>query len=303
MTNDAKAAAMPASRLGVVLIVLLTVLWGVNWPVMKIGLNALPPLTFRGAIVPVGGALLLLLARLGGLAITIRRDQWKPLLIAALFNVTGWHTTSAFGISFMESGRASVIAFTMPVWSVLMSVFFFDERLSGRTMLALVCGLGGIGILLGGDIATLGRAPLGPLFMLASAVLWAAGTVYQKKIDWAMPVLTLTAWQLLLGSLPIVGLALFYESPGLAAFTPAALGAIAFNIVGPLCFCYYAWFKIVDLYPATVAGVSTLMVPVIGVISGGLALGEPLGLGEIAALALVGSAIVLVLIVPKTPAT
>jgi drug/metabolite transporter (DMT)-like permease len=169
--------------------------------------------------------------------------------------------------------------------------------------LALVLGIAGIVILLGGDIAALDKAPLGPVFMLAAAILWAAGAVYQKKIDWETPVLTLTAWQLLFGGTPIVLCALLFESPNWAAFTPSAIGAVAYNIVGPLSFCYYAWFKIVDLYPATAAGISVLMVPVIGVASAALALGEPLGLAEVAALVFVGSAIGLVLFAPKAPGT
>lgn len=295
-----RARAEPLPRLGLILLVALTLMWGLNWPLMKIALNALPPFTFRGMMVPAAGVLLLALARTIGQELRMPRAIWRPLAVSALLNVAGWHALSALGVSHMSSGRAVVIAYTMPLWTALAARLFLGERLTGRRVLALALGTGGLAALLGGDLAGLSADPWGPIYALGAAVVWAGGTLIQKQVVWRVPILALTGWQLVVGGVPIVAFALALESPSLAAFTPPVIAVIAYNVLGSLCFCYYAWYKIVSLFPATIAALSTLMIPVIGVISGTLILGEPLGWREISALVLVCSAIGLV-VTPSSP--
>lgn len=295
---SARSTTVAAERLpvaGFVLLVGVTLVWGINWPIMKIGLDALPPFTFRAAMVPASGILILALALALGQRISAPRAAWPPLLVSALFNVTGWHAFSAFGIRAMESGRASVIAFTMPLWAALLARLFLAEPIGARRMLALILGAGGIGALLSGDFARFAAEPIGPLMMTGAAVTWAAGTLWQKRIGWAIPVLPHTGWQLLFGGLPMVVAAFVFDTAEAARWSPGIVTLVVYSIVGPLGFCYWAWYKVVTLFPTHIAAIGTLMIPVLGVASGATLLGEPFGAAEIAALVLVVGAIALTL--------
>lgn len=286
-------------RLGLVLLLLLlTVSWGMTWPLMKIALDALPPFTFRTVTVPVAGVLLLALAKLLGQNLRVPRSLWAPLAASAFLNIAALHILSALGVIHTTIGRAVVITYTMPLWAALFARLFLGERLTGRRILALGLGIAGLAALLGNDVGDVLAHPAGPLYALGAALVWAGGTLVHKRVVWSVPVLALTGWQLVVGSIPIVAGALF-ESPSLSAVTPSLLVAIAFIVLVSLCVCYYLWFKIVSLLPAVVAALSTLLIPVVGVVSGATILGEPLGPSEISALILVCAAIALVMTQPS----
>lgn len=286
-------ARLPAA--GFVWLAAVTLIWGTNWPIMKIGLGALPPFTFRAAMVPASGLLILGLALLAGQRTTVPRAAWLPLLISAAFNVTAWHAFSAFGVAAMESGRASVIAFTMPLWAAILARLFLAEPIGARRALALTLGAGGIGALLYPDLARFASDPRGPLMMSGAAIAWAAGTLWQKRIGWAIPVLPHTGWQLFLGGLPIVAAAFAFDTAAQADWTAPIVVLVVYSIAGPLGFCYWAWYKVVMLFPAHVAAIGTLLIPVLGVASGWAILAEPFGAAEFAALALVTGALALTL--------
>lgn len=285
----------PLPRLGFVLLVALTLVWGLNWPAMKVALSEISPWTFR-AICTLGGAAgLFVLCRFGRIPIAVPRGNRLPLVLLALFNVTCWNLLSAYGLSLMPAGRASIIAFTMPVWVVLLGALFLGERVTVRRTLALILGLAGLAVLIGPDIAVLRKAPVGALFMCGAAFAWASGTIVLKRVAWSVPVVAITAWQLALGGVPIVIGALLHGvgDPGEVSLGPVL--AVLYNVFVCFIFGNYAWVKIVSLFPAGVAGISSLMIPVIGVFSSALFLGEPLGMQELGALVLVLGALTAVL--------
>src|SRR4051794_2779442 len=114
---EAPAIARPAAKFGpggLLLLAGLSLVWGVNWPAMKIVLAELPLLTFRLLCLSVAGPVLLGLAALAGERVRVPRRELAPLAFAAFFNITCWHIFTAVGILLMEPGRASIIAFTMP---------------------------------------------------------------------------------------------------------------------------------------------------------------------------------------------
>jgi drug/metabolite transporter (DMT)-like permease len=286
-------------KLGFFLLVAVTLLWGVNWPVMKIAVEALGPWTFRALMVPVGGLVLLTIARLTSQPIVVPSGHWRLLLVASLFNVAGWHILSAFGVSHMASGQAALIAFTMPLWAALIGVAFLGEPMTARRAAALVLGLGGIAVLMPHVFTRLDEQFLGIAFMLATAIAWAIGVVIQKQVRWQMPVIAVAGWQLLIGGLPIALVAALVEDIDFARVPPGAWAAVAFNLIGPLCFCTWAWYKVIDLFPVRVSSISVLLAPAIGVVTAGLALGEPMGWREAAAVILISSALALELILRR----
>jgi drug/metabolite transporter (DMT)-like permease len=287
----------PTRQHGYLLVAGLSLFWGISWPVMKIALMEIPPWTFRTLSLVCGGAGILILARLSGVKLSIPRGQLAPLVAVAAFNVTGWHLGSAYGISLMESGRASVLGFTMPLWAAILSTVVLKEKLSVQKIAGLVLGLTGLYVLLEPQISSIGKTPAGVVFMLGAALSWGTGTVLMKYFKWTMPTLLLTGWQLALGSLPVVvGAVAFEPALVLSALSYNALLAMLYVIAFPMLFCHWAWFTVVGIFPASVAAISTLAVPVIGVISGAFFLGESLGGREVAALALVTTALAVVLL-------
>jgi drug/metabolite transporter (DMT)-like permease len=267
---------------------------------MKIALGEIPPWTFRTICLLFGGVGILGLAKARGLSIAIPPRELRFLLLVASLNVTGWHVCSAYGIFHMRAGRASIIAFTMPLWAAILGSLILKERLNLERWVGLGLGLTGLIILIGPDIKVLGTAPLGALFMLAAAISWAGGTVFIKYFSWTVPTAVLTGWQLILGGIPVVIGAMTLE-----AITPLfnlswrASLALIYIIMLPMIFCQWAWFTVVRLFPASVAAIGTLAIPVIGVFSSSLVLGEPVGLQELCALFFVVTGLAIVLLKPQ----
>jgi len=287
----ATVAPQPATlaRSGLLLLVALTITWGLNWPMMKLALREVQPWAFRSLCLMVGGLSLLALTRASGAPVSFPLARLKPLALVALFNITAWHLLSAYALLKTGSGRAAIIGYTMPLWAALLSVFVLGARLTLRQILALAFGMGALALLIGQDVAVVGAAPIGALLMAGAALSWAIGTVLVKKFAWdGMAVMALTGWQQLIGGLPIVlGWWWLEPLPDLAALSlPAALG-LAYAVFVAMIFCHTAYFKLVSLLPAHVAAISVLAVPVVGVVTSAWLLGEPVGLAEIAALLLV----------------
>jgi drug/metabolite transporter (DMT)-like permease len=295
---EARAAeALPRS--GFLLLAALTLLWGFNWPIMKIALSEIPPWTFRTFCLIFGGIGVLTVAKTSGLSLAVPREELRPLLLSALLNITGWNLCSAYGLIYMNAGRAAIVAFTMPLWAALMSAVVLRERLTRLRVVGLFFGLLGLGTLMGPEIKALGTAPWGAGFMLGAALSWAAGTVAVKYFRWTLQTGALTGWMLVLGAIPVVTGALVLEPlTAISQVSWQAALATAYVIALPIIFCYWAWFKVVELFPASVASIGTLAIPVVGVFSSALVLSEPIGVYELASLFLVVVALAIVMIGP-----
>ena len=292
-------APQPSRPAGYLLLVSLGLFWGLNWPAMKIALTELTVWWFRALSVGVGAAGLLLIAAALGLRVRPRRADLGPLLVCAAFNILGWHVLTAYGVSQMAAGRASIIAFTMPVWASLLAAALLGEPITRWTVAGLVLGLGGLAALIGPDLAALGAAPVGALFMLGAAMSWATGTVLFKRFAIGLPVASAIGWQLALGAGVITAVAAALEPPpDLAALSGRALAALAYLFALPMIYCQWAYFSVVRLFPAAVAAIGTLSVPVVGVLSSALLLGEPIRAHDLAALALIFAALFTVLVAP-----
>ncbi len=285
---------------GFVLLAAVTVFWGVNWPGMKIILGEVSPWWFRTICLSLGGGALLCISRLSGNTLRVPVGDFQPLVLCCIFNMVGWHLCSAYGLTLVPAGRASIIAFTMPVWAALFAIPVLGERAAFPVLAGLGLGLAGLAVLIGHDMAVLGTAPVGSMFMLGAALSWGVGTVLFKRHDWRTPVATIIGWQLLLASVPVsIGALALEPVPALQTLSTPAILAFAYVLAFPMVFCQWAYFKIVSMFPAVYAAIGVLAVPVVGVYSSLLLLGEPVGWREIVALLLVCSAIFMVLVLPR----
>lgn len=287
----------PSITRGYLLVVVMSLFWGLNWPMMKIALLEIPPWTFRTLSLVCGGVGILMLAKISGQKFSIPKNQFLPLLLVSLLNVTGWHLGSAHGVSQMQAGRAVILGFTMPLWASIASSLLLGEKFTIQKISGLLLGLTGLFILLQPQLASVGDSPIGVVFMLGAAISWGMGTVLIKYFKWTIPTVLLTGWQLTIGSLPVIaGAILFEPSLAISQLSLNAVLATLYVIVCPIIFCHWAWFTVVGIFPASVAAISTLAVPVIGVMSSAVLLGESLGIREGAALALVITAVGIVLL-------
>lgn len=286
----------PASILWV--LVALTLGWGFNWPMIKLALSEMPVFSFRSVCLLGGAAGLFAIARYARLPLRVPRGQWGGLLLIALFNVTVWNVCIAYGIGYMSSGRAAILAYTMPLWSVPLSAWLLKERITLRRVLGVGLGMGAMLLLLSVELGAMRAAPKGTLLMLAGAVSWATGTVMIKRYPIDLPVTSLTAWQLLLGGIPIYAGALAFDLHSLQPLTLWPAVALAYNVLVAFVFCHWAWFKIVTSVPVGVSSLSSLMTPVVGVFSGMLVLSEVPHWQDFTALGLVLAALATVMLPP-----
>ncbi|WP_374655949.1 DMT family transporter [Dongia sp.] len=304
MSEQTRALGEPArtdsAATGIVLLALITLFWGVNWPAIKLSVNEVPVWAFRSICLLAGAGGLFAIAAAARLPLRIPRQDLKPLLIAALGNITFWHLFSALGVTMMQPGRASILAFTMPLWAAPIAAIWLKERIDRLRMAGLGIGMIGLAVLVVPDWQGLQAAPWGPILMLLAAIAWAFGTVALKTHRYSMPTTSLVAWQMLLGGMPIfIGAILFDRDFDPGAVSSLGWGAVAYAALIPMIFCHWAWFRVVAIYPAVVAAIGTLAIPVIGIISSALITGDVVGWDEILSLALVVFALFLVLVAPQ----
>jgi len=281
----------PLPRRGFVLLAVLTLLWGVNWPMLKLALTELPVLTFRGTCLFFAGLIILALHRALGRSIHVPRRQWRALLISGFFNITVWHVATGFGLIYTTSGRSAIIAYTMPIWTVPIGYAVLGDRPGWRRLTALALGSAGLGVLIASDAQSLGAAPLGPLLVLAGAIGWACGTVALKQVDWQVSMWVLVGWQCLICGVPIFIAAAVLDADSVRFPSLWPLVSVIYNVFAPFVICYYLYYEIVRLFPTGVATIGTLGIPIVGLFTGAAILGEPLGWTEFTALGLVVAAL------------
>jgi drug/metabolite transporter (DMT)-like permease len=294
LSRPGQPSAPPLPRLGWFLLAMVTVTWGFNWTSVKIGLQEIPIWQFRGSTCLVGGLSLLVAAWLSGQRIAVPPILWRLLVLGALLNVTGWNMLAAYGVRAIPSGEAALLAYTMPIWATVLGILILGERFTWRIGAALLLGLTGIAILLSNGFSSMGRSPAGIAALLGAAFSWALGTVMQKRIVWPVPVMALAGWQLTIGAVPMILMATT-EPFVIPHASPLGLATLGYSWLFGMTLGYYAWFKIVSIFPAGIAAIGTIAVPVLGALSGVLVLGEPYGWRQLVALLAVTVSLSLVL--------
>lgn len=283
------------SRQQLVLLVLLTITWGVNWPVMKLGVTNFPPLTFRalcmGLALPVLGAAVVALK----LPFRVARRDWRELLVLTVVNMFVWHACIIVAVRYLSSGRAAILGYTMPIFSALIGALVYGQRLRGRGWLGVGAAALGVVLLLWHEMTGLAGRPLGVALALVAAAVWALGTQMLRRTRIEAPTLTLAFWMAAMTTVELVVLAALFERQAWHWPDAAAQGAIAFNAVLVIGFAQVAWFSLARTLPPLASTLSVMFIPVLGVFSGALWLGEVLHWQDWTAVALMVVAIASVL--------
>lgn len=217
---SSQRAAKSISPLGLTFLAVTSVGWGLNFPIMKNLLSEWPPLSSRGLCGIVGAVALALFAVARKQSLAVPRPMWSRLVLVSLLTIGGWVAFMGLALVWLPASEAAVLAISIPVWVSLLAWPILGERLSLLRAISLAVALAGIAVLIGGNEieASFVKLP-GYLCVLAGAICVALGTVLTKHFPLAMPPLSLAAWQIGIGCLPIAIVGLAVEQPQLSALS------------------------------------------------------------------------------------
>jgi drug/metabolite transporter (DMT)-like permease len=294
MTESKPTARARMAPAGLLFLAITSVGWGFNWPVTKYLLGELPPLTLRGVTGVIGALLLAAFAVMRSQSLAVTEGQWPRLVVAAILNVTGWMVLMGLALLWLPASEAALIAYTMPVWASMLAWPVLGERPTLLRTISLVMAFAGLASIMGGNgfSASVEKLP-GIVMALGGAIGFALGTVLAKKLPIKLPPITAAAWQIGIGCFPVAIVGLLIETTHLDKVTQTGWMLLFYSTVIQFCVAYVSWFAALARLPASVAAIGTMAVPVIGVVASAVALGEPLGPGQIAALILTLAAVVL----------
>jgi drug/metabolite transporter (DMT)-like permease len=284
------------------MLLLLCLLWGDTWPLMKIALEQIPPLSMRTLTTAFGVVTMLAIGLARG-----RRPRMPTmkvfghLFIISLLNVSAFSLLTAFAQTAAATTRVAVLAYTMPIWTVMLAWMILGERPNRMQGIAMaLCALG-LAILTY-PLAANG-VPLGLVLAVAAGLTWAAGTVYIKWARLEGDSMGVATWQLVIAFFVIGACLLVFDGRlNLDNADAGALLATAFTGIAGSAIAYILWFEIVRRVPAATASLGILGIPVVGVVSTVLILGERPTTTDIVGFALIFAASACVLLTPHSPA-
>lgn len=288
---------MPSlSRQQFALLILLTLVWGVNWPVMKLGVSDYPPLTFRALSLLLGVPVLALGLVVLKVPFRIPRAHWRELFWLALTNMFIWHGLIILAVKSLSSGRAAILGYSMPIFSAVLGALVFGNRLPPRAWLGVAAAALGVVLLLWHEFVNLSGRPAGVALALVAAATWALGTHLLRRTTMPVATLTISFWMTALTAVVMSVLSLLFEKPEWKLPSSMATGAILFNAVLIFGFAHAAWFYLARTLPPVASTLSVMLIPILGVFSGAWWLGEVLHWQDWTAVFLMVAAIASVLL-------
>lgn len=272
--------------------------WGLSYPLMAWSLEAVDLFSGRLILMPLSGLILLGIGAWNGASILPERRLWLPLALTGLFNMGLFQVFLIAGIATLGPSRTPIIIYTMPAWSALFAVFLLKERITPQIALSLALSLAAVGIVVSQETAAR-AAPVGTVLTLLAAISFGIGTVLTKRMGTSGDATINAAWQLLLGAVPVMVVWLAFARG--AYFHPEqvrGLLALAWLALISNVLAYACWFRIIRALPASVASLTTMIVPCIGFGSSAVMIGGDLVWLDFVALGLIVAAVSLALIRP-----
>ncbi len=284
---------MSASRpkpLAILALIVLSLIWGYNWVVMKQVIQYVGPFDFSAIRTLLGAAALFLVLSLSR----------RPMKVVALPQVAllGLLQTGAFTALIQwalvagGAGKTAVLVYTMPFWTIPIAWWVLGERVRGLQWLSIAIAAVGLVMIL--EPWDMRGSPFSNMLGLLGGLTWAASAVQAKRMrrDHEFDLLALTAWQMLFGALTLCVLALLIPSRPIDP-TPYFYGALVFNAVFATGLAWLLWLYILQHVSAGMAGLSALGIPLISVLASWIELGERPSTTEFAGMLLIGAALAL----------
>ena len=268
------------------LLVLLTLAWGLNWPVMKFGVTGYPPLAFRAMSMWLGLPVLWAMTIAMKVDLRIARRDWRELVWLSVINMLVWHVLAILSVQELSSGRAAILGYTMPIWSALWGLALYGQRLQRRQILGIAAAGLGVVLLVWHELGSFAGKPWAALGMLVAAAVWALGTQQLRRTRIEAPTLAIVFWMTLITTLGMTVLTVLFERPRWHAPTPGIWAAIGINAIVIFGFAQAIWLVLARSLPPVASTMSVMLIPVLGTLSGAWWLNEQLRWQDGAAIAL-----------------
>jgi drug/metabolite transporter (DMT)-like permease len=275
---------------------LLALLWGYNWVVMKIAMRYCGPLDF--AALRGGFGVLLLFGALLAMRVSLKPRHVGKTILLGLFQTTGFVGLISWSLSIGAAGKSAVLAYTMPFWVIAFGWPFLHERLHGRQWPAVGLALVGLALVL--EVWNSAGSLASSLLALAAGASWGVSVIIFKKIplEGRDELLSLTTWQMFYGVVPLVVAALIVPERAIE-WSGEFAAALGYNIVGGMAIATLLWLYILQRLPVTISSLSSLIVPIVGVIAAWLQLGERPSLPEGVGMVVILVALALLTVPPR----
>ena len=283
-------AASPDAR-GRPLLVLLVMVWGASWPAVKVGVSAMPPVWFA--------CLRYLVATVCGFGVVAvrgelrrpSRSDWRLVAVSGVLQMAAYSALTAVALTRLPPGRASVLAFSTPLWVAPLSAWWLDERLTWRGLAGVVTGLAGVLAIVSPAFQQGPRSQFAAYgLLLCAAAAWAVSIVFVRVHRFQTSALALAPWQMLVAVLLLLPLATILEGAW-PRIPMRAMAALSF--VGPIAtaFAYWAAVEVGRVVRATTMSMVLLAVPGVGLLLSAIALHESLNLSLELGILLIGAGI------------
>jgi drug/metabolite transporter (DMT)-like permease len=276
-----KSGSAPAVALAAMILI-----WGYSWVAMKVALGYAHPLDFAAMRVGIGAALLLAIVKLQRRPIGL--PAYRMAIVLGLVQVALFVLLSNFALMVSGSGRTSVLVFTMPFWMIVFAHFILHERMRGAQWFAVALAFAGLVLIVSPWRL---ESLAGSLLAVMAGMVWAFASVISKRWPTAgVDPLLFTAWQLLFGFVALSIPATLHRHAGIQ-WTGEFIAALAFSSVVATGIGWWLWTYLLARTPAGIAGLNSLGIPVVSVLTSAIQLGEQPPAIEITGMLLIGGAL------------
>jgi len=271
--------------------------WAGNWPLMRLALVHTEPIVFVS--LRMAGSIVILapiLAVLNRPLLPVPTER-LALFWVGLFQVTGFLVFSIIGLAIVAPGRAIVLAYTMPLWAVLLGLGWSREVPSPSKLAGATVGFAGLVVFMNPALVdwTDQREVDGNLLLLLAAICWAVGSCLYGRRQWRSSVWAQTFWQLAVGALTVVVPAAVLEPDRSVQWTTGFVAILAYNCVVTTALGYFLWNKVLAVMSPAVAGQVLTLTPISGFLLSTLIFGGAITLDIVGGILLIAIGLVLTL--------
>ncbi|MGB7814828.1 MAG: EamA family transporter [Methylotenera sp.] len=274
---------------------ILTLIWGYNWVVMKLAVQYASPFQFAALRTFLGSIVLFMLMFFTKRPLALK--EFPTMLALGLLQTCGFTGLLIWALVEGGAGKTAVLTYTMPFWVMLFAWPLLGEKVQGWQWLAVVFALFGMVLIF--DPLHIKSDGFSMFLALCSGISWAIAAIISKKLHQRAPhldLLNLTAWPMLLGSIPIIAIALLLPAPPIQ-WTSTFIFTVFFNVILSGCVAWVLWLYALQRLQAGVASMASMLAPVIGVLSAWVQLNEVPNAYELIGMMFIALALVIISVV------
>lgn len=258
---------------------------------MKMAVTEYPAMTFRGLSIVIGILTMAFYYKLKRISFFVPRTEWGLILRLGLLNMAVWHVLLMVALPHLNSGRASVIGYTMPVFSALWGASLYKQKFNRSHYMFIALAFIGILFLLSTEFTSLRGSPWAAMLLLGATATWALGTQQLKRAETELDILTIAFWMTIITALSILPFSVGLERENWVLPSFRVCLAILYNGVLIFGFCHTAWAYIARTLSPVASSVSISLIPILGLLSGAFFLKEQLYWQDGLAMVLIGIAV------------